>query len=495
MPVAAQVLGHARACPRRLAVQGPDGGLDYAGLARRARAGARHLAGLGAEPGMLAAITLADPVEQIVAVLAADLAGVVPLLCDHGWTADRRDRILRAVPVGLHIDRPLPVTPRQPVGTVRPRACHAPGRVATDPRAAPGVAGGAEGPWVTPRPEDLAWANFSSGSTGRPRAVIRTRGSWTGSFPHLNRIAGIGPGDVVLVPGPLVSSLYGFAAVHALATGATAVVPGRWSPDGLAGHLRTATAVHLVPHHLPVVLDALAEAAGPLRTAIAGGAALPDETRAAAARAGVRVVAYYGATELSFVAVDADGSGLRPFPEVEIEVRTPPGERLGEVWVRSPWLSAGYAAGTRGPLRVDGGGWMTVGDLAEPYRPGEPLRVRGRGDGAIQVGGATVVPEDVESVLRHVPGVRDVVVVAAPHPRLGAVVTAVLEHDGDPPSRAVLETAARDGLDPAQRPRRWYTTTALPRTPTGKPARALVAARLAEGGPGMRRLERPGAAW
>ena len=491
MPVAAQVLGHARAHPRRLAVQGPDGGLDYAGLARRARAGARRLAGLGAEPGMLVAISLADPVEQIVAVLAADLAGVIPLLCDHGWSTARRERILRAVPVDLHLDAPLPAPPRAPIGTIRRCAGAYPahGRAVGDPRRASGAGGTAEAPSVTPRPEDVAWANFSSGSTGRPRAVIRTRGSWTGSFPHLNRIAGIGPGDVVLVPGPLVSSLYGFAAVHALATGATALVPGRWAPDALVGCLRTATAVHLVPNHLPVVLDALAEAAGPLRTAIAGGAALPDETRATAERAGVRVMAYYGATELSFVAADTDGSGLRPFPEVEIEVRTPPGERLGEVWVRSPWLSAGYAADARGPLRVDGDGWMTVGDLAEPYRAGEPLRVRGRGDGAIQIGGATVVPEDVEAVLRRAPGVRDVVVIAMPHPRLGAVVTAVLELDGEEPSRAVLDAVARDGLDPAQRPRRWYATAALPRTPTGKPARALVAARLAEGDPGVRRLD------
>ncbi|MFO7252369.1 MAG: hypothetical protein DIU60_016605, partial [Actinomycetes bacterium] len=38
------------------------------------------------------------------------------------------------------------------------------------------------------------------------------------------------------------------------------------------------------------------------------------------------------------------------------------------------------------------------------------------------------------------------------------------------------------GRDPAQRPRRWYATPALPRTPTGKPARAALASRLADGG-------------
>jgi long-chain acyl-CoA synthetase len=154
--------------------------------------------------------------------------------------------------------------------------------------------------------------------------------------------------------------------------------------------------------------------------------------------------------------------------------------------VRSPWLAEGYLAGATGPLRVDGDGWMTVGDLAEPYRPGEVLRLRGRGDGAIQTGGATVVPEDVEEVLRKVPGVDDVVVVGAPHPDLGAVVVAVVEGDGV--SRAALEETARGELDVAQRPRRWYAVRSLPRTPSGKPSRALIATRLADGDPGIRRL-------
>ncbi|MEW9551063.1 class I adenylate-forming enzyme family protein [Nonomuraea sp. NPDC050783] len=454
MPVAGHVLRHARVRPEAVALCGPLGELTYGGLAGRVQGAARHLAGRGVRPGSLVAIGLADPVALLVAVLAADLAGATPLVGDPAWDRRRWARTAGAARVDLLADAPLPDAP---------------------------------GPAVEhdPTPGDLAWACFSSGSTGRPRAVVRTRASWTGSFPHLAALAGIGAGDVVLVPGPLSSSLYSFAAVHALATGATAVVPGRRpSAAALAAHLERATVVHLVPHLLPAVLAR----PGALRTAVTGGAALDPGTRAAAARAGVRVVAYYGATELSFVAADADGSGLRPFPEVEIEVRPGPGG-LGEVWARSPWLAEGYLGGVAGPLRRDGDGWMTVGDVAHPYRAGEPLRLRGRGGGAIQTGGATIVPEDVEEVLRKVPGVSDIVVIGSPHPSLGAVVTAVVEgHGGSPPPRALLESVARSGLDVAQRPRRWYAMPSLPRTGAGKPARALVAARLADGDPGIRRL-------
>ncbi len=449
-------MAHAAERPDRPAVCGPRSELTYAELADRIHGAARHLLRRGIGPGTLVAAGLADPADLLVAVLAADLAGATPLAGDHSWDRERWALLTGPLLTGplnaFPLDAPLPYEPGDPVP-------------------------------VRARPDDLAWACFSSGSTGRPRAIVRTRASWTGSFPHLDELTGIGPDDVVLVPGPLVSSLYAFAALHTLATGATAVVPGRWPGGALAGHLARATVVHVVPHRLPDVL----RHPGALRVAVVGGAALDPGARATADAAGVRVVAYYGATELSFVAVDADGGGLRPFPGVEIEVRPRASDGLGEVWARSPWSAEGYLGGVTGPLRRDGDGWLTVGDLAEPYRAGQVLRLRGRGDGAIQTGGATVVPEDVEEVLRKVPGVGDIVVIGSPHPSLGAVVTAVVEAEPAPP-RALLEAVARGGLDAAQRPRRWYTVPSLPRTPTGKPARALVAARLAGGDPGIRRL-------
>ncbi|GAA4530051.1 ANL family adenylate-forming protein [Nonomuraea ferruginea] len=523
MPVAAQVIRHASTHPDRVAVSGPYGDITYGALARRALGEAASLTAalprpiaapaaardtppaLSPPPADGRAITAAartrapvvgiclrDPVEQLIAILAADLTGATPLL----YEPTLRD----GIPADLLIETLLttgptdPNTQPSPVGAdpTHPNTQPSPvGAGPMGPGAQTHLAGVGSAGSVTrslpfrggfaPSPGDLAWACFSSGSTGRPRAVVRTRESWTGSFGPVSEITGIGADDVVLVPGPLTSSLYGFAAVHALAVGATVLAPGRWAPGSLPELARRATAVHVVPHLLPRLLDALPEDA-PLRVVVVGGAALPPEVRE---RAGdVRVVAYYGATELSFVAVDADGGGLRPFPGVEIEVRPP----LGEVWARSPWLAEGYLGGVAGPLKAEDK-WMSVGDLADPYTPGEPLRLRGRGDGAIQTGGATVVPEDVEEVLRRAPGVGDVVVVGSPHPELGAVVTAVVEAGAGPlPSRTTLEKVARDGLAAAQRPRRWYAITDLPRTPTGKPARAQVAARLTTTDPDLRRL-------
>ena len=247
----------------------------------------------------------------------------------------------------------------------------------------------------------------------------------------------------------------------------------------------------MTPAQLDTVLHALGTRHGDglptSRTALVGGAWLAPAVRRRAERAGVGVVAYYGAAELSFVAVDTDGTGLRPFPEVEIDVRVDDDQAHGIVWVRSPWLASGYLAGVDGPLRRSEG-WATVGDLAEPRTAGGPLALRGRGSGAIAVGAATVLPEDVETVLATDPGVAEVVVLGTVHPRWGQVVTAVVvlagTHDGDAVLLERLERLGQSTLSPAQRPRRWFIAPSLPRTGGGKLARAAVAEGLA----GYRRL-------
>ncbi|MFD2025041.1 AMP-binding protein [Promicromonospora aerolata] len=325
-------------------------------------------------------------------------------------------------------------------------------------------------------PRGAAWASLTSGSSGTPRVVLRTAASWERSFPAVSNLlsdpAVPEAERAVVLPAPPASSLTLFSVAHALSGGPRPVFPG--DDEGLAA----ATSFHGTPHALRTLLDG--GRLSRLRTALVGGSHLDQDLRAQAESRGIRVVAYYGAAELSFVAVD-DGTGLRSFPGVDVDVRG------GEVWVRSPFTALGYL-GDGGPLRTDGA-WATVGDLAElnagPAAPGPgpgALRLRGRADGAIITASATVIPEEVEAELRQVPGVADAVVFGVPAGGVGALVAAMLEPAPGYPTITTgsLRDVLSDRLGPAHRPRIWFTGE-LPRSTSGKPARADVVRRALAG--------------
>ncbi len=313
-------------------------------------------------------------------------------------------------------------------------------------------------PAITALPAGTQLLLTTSGSTGRPRVVARTWESWRVSFAPFSEITGVDADDAVALTGPLHISLHLLAAMHTLWVGAT-----------LTDQVHGATVMNAVPSVLDTLLrDEDTEPT--VRLAVIGGAPLTTGLADRARAAGIELVEYYGAAELSFVAARRYRRPLQPFPGVEVQTRE------GVIWARSPYLSLGYAGAT-GALRVDDDGYASVGDLGGFV--GESLAIRGRGDAAITTSGATVLAEDIEASLLELPGVRAAAVVGIPHERLGEIVVAVLEvAPGTQGSR--LRTEARSRLQSAALPRRWYVA-ALPRTSAGKIARAAIRAALIDG--------------
>lgn len=298
----------------------------------------------------------------------------------------------------------------------------------------------------------------TSGSRSAPRGVVRTTASWVSSFEHVSRLASLTAASRLWVPGPLSASMNLFAAVHAAHAGARVVA----TPTEASHAVLTPAALEaaLGEGHLAGV------------TAVVAGDRLSPELNERAVAAGVRVHHYYGAAELSFVAWGGHADDLRLFPGVEAEVRD------GEIWVRSPYLGTRYA-GAPGPFRRDPSGFATVGDRGRLV--GDHLVVDGRPE-AVTTGGATVQVADVEAELRRAAR-GEVVVLAVPHPRLGAVVTAVLTEATDHPA---LVAASRQRLDPPARPRTWHLCDRLPLTAAGKVDRDALAALLSGDDPPRR---------
>lgn len=348
----------------------------------------------------------------------------------------------------------------------------------------------------------IGWAAFTSGSTSRPRAVLRTDASWQAGHRVAAGWLGLTPGEELLMPVHPVSSMAVNAASFCASTGARLRVSAhaRLTAADLAGP----AALHGTPAQLTDALDLLdGGAPTTLRVVLVGGDRLPTAARERAARHGLRVVHYYGSAEASFVAADLDGAGLRPLPGVRLRVAgaaaasAPAGIRLAamEPTVVTPTITTGVlevlsdqlaapddSLLASGAPRWPADSWLTTGDRAD-WDPGRNLlTVHGRADDVILTAGATVAPADVEAELAAVVGLEGgplatgVVVLGVPDARLGQRVCAVVEPapGADPDDvLARLREAARTRLSPAARPRRWVLVERLERTGSGKIRRVL----------------------
>jgi long-chain acyl-CoA synthetase len=297
----------------------------------------------------------------------------------------------------------------------------------------------------------------TSGTTGRPREVLRTAASWVDSFPVVAELIGLARGSRAWVPGPIVATMNLYAAALATYRGAS-----------LTDSPRRASHAFLTPAGLLQLVTKPAPT--DLHVVVAGDRLGPGLAERAEGR-GWRVSHYYGAAQLSFVAWGRDEASLHPFPGVAVEARSD-----GRLWVSSPWLCEQEIAPEDAPaafqVQIEPGSgrrWATVGDRGCVAADGRVV-ILGRDD-VILTGGATVLVGDVEAALR--PAARgEVYVVPQPNDRLGSVVVAVCT-DIDDVGR--LARHARTSLVGPFRPRRWVHRAELPLTAAGKVDRTVLA--------------------
>lgn len=400
------------------------------------------------------AITDVAAYAQLCWFLAADRAGCATLITDTSWTRAELDAV--CADAEPHVFAPVDAEPPHDISVPRPV--------------------GDERTWF--------YLPTTSGSSGRPKVLVRTRESWLRSYDVFT--IGMRPDDQVLVCGPLSSSLFLFAALHTLHVGADLRLLDHWSPTAAVEECRHATVAHLVPAMLAALVDRwerdpAALAACRLRMVVCGGARVDAEleTRLAEVLPDCELVEYYGSAETSLVAIRHSGrEGLRPVVDVAVHGAA---DGAGELWARSQLGHAGYLRHGELVPAEHHHGWLAVGDRAVRHQDGS-LEVLGRKSSTINNAGTLVPAEEVESVLRAVPGVLDAVVAGTPHPRFGSLPVAVLETvAAGAPTLADLRARARDLLRPEKRPRQWLQVERIPRTASGKPARALITERLAAG--------------
>lgn len=344
-------------------------------------------------------------------------------------------------------------------------------------------------PAITPppsryRPDSIAILVATSGSSGRPKAVMLSAGALVAAAAASHAVTPLGAGDCWLACLPLFH-IGGYSIVsRCRLSGARAVLHQGFDPDRVLHSLTGEAVTHLslVPTMLSRLLDHQPVPPPPsLRHVLVGGAALTSELAARAAAAGWPVQPTYGLSEMASQVATLPGlprpwpPGLvgRPLPGVEVAMA--PGGRLK---VRGPMMMAGYANPTLTPGDGIDDGWFITGDLAEIAGDGR-LTILGRGDDVIVSGGKKILPGLVEEALVGCPGLDGVVVVGLPDPEWGAVVTAVFVGAA---SVEQLLGWCRLNISTLLRPRRAIKIAAMPYLGNGKPDR-LALRRLIEGRP------------
>ena len=346
--------------------------------------------------------------------------------------------------------------------------------------------------------QDSAYAQYTSGTTGAPRAAVHRHAD-----PPVYGAAFAGPAlrlshDDVLLS---VSKMYfayglGNSLFFPLLTGASAVLhPRRPRPDDVVALIRShqVTALFAVPTFYANLLRAEPAEASftSVRVAVSAGERLPSGVaEPSAALLGCPLLDSLGSTEVgqAFVGGALDGSRPgtlgRALPPYEVAVRDDhgadvPAGAVGMLWVRGPTVLLRYLGQPEATAAALDGSWLRTGDLASVDADGF-VSHHGRADDMEMVGGITVAPQEVEELLSLHPAVSEVAVAAVEDPsgasRLHAfVVPAPDAPVGEQLGRELTEMA-RSRLAAYKVPRSVIFLEALPRTATGKLRRFVLRA-------------------
>lgn len=471
--------------------------LTYPELAEQIAAAAGGFAVQGVRPGDRVMLRIGNSRESVLALLALMHLGAVPV------------SVKPRVP-GAVVEQYLAAVTRQQQARHAFRiAGHGLTELQLDPRPdrAPEPAPG--------NPEDLAFVQYTSGSTGMPRPIPLSHRAVLGNIEAIRQVSGMRAGHVGLMALPLHHDMGLIGILTALVQGADVVLedPGTFlrRPMAALRLVRDAEHVHsafpdFMLRYLAARITEAADKEAPdphlLRawgTVYCGAEPIRREsvrtfldTTAPWGFAPSALVFCYGLAEAVLMAtsyrltdLETGFHGRGPVahaclgtavPGLDLRVVDEAGRacadaETGRVQLRGDTLFNGYDGATDHRTT-----WFDTGDLGR--LDAGRLYLSGRRSDRVSINGTNVFAADVEQVAAAEPGVAECVVL--PHGASFAVVVV--------PERGLhIDTdrvAARVTADFAVAPESVIEVphSAVVRTASGKPARTYMAARLEEGG-------------
>ncbi|MGI5219816.1 class I adenylate-forming enzyme family protein [Nocardia sp. CA-290969] len=475
----AEVLQPALAAhPDAPAIEAAAGIWSYRELDRHADAAAAALWSFGVRPGDRVAACLPNDLDIVAAFHGAQRIGAIWAGIGEAMAAAEQQylhdliepKVVLAGP-RCQVDSPACVDPAQ-------------WAAAQDAPAASPVTTGLDAP---------AGIAFTSGTSGRPKAVVHSQRTMLLPGAALVATRGWGPdlrkGDSF----PLtILNMIILSTLLTAQAGGCAVIMDRRDVAGVAEWIATRNVT--VWNGAPAQLFDLAARPeldlGSLREVWSGGSDTPDTLRAAFAAAhGLVPRVTYGLTEApTVVSIDPPGEEWHPrtsgrvLPHYDVAAYDDDGNRLApgetgelrlagqtagpwaELWrpLLGHWADGGIRPPPEGPVatgdigKVDPAGWLTLLDRKKMV---------------IIRGGANIYPLEVERVLDTHPAVGKAAVCGIPHERLGQQVAAVIETNGAPVDFTELGAYCRRELAGYKVPEIWAAVESLPTNAMGKVVR------------------------
>jgi len=469
--------------------------LTYRDVSRLVARAGNALRSLGVEVEDRVALLLPDSPEFVAAFLGAIRIGAVPVTISTSLTSDEYAELLADCRAGVLVAH-ASVMPRvAPIRRGLPRLR----RVV--------IVGGVQGedlgfdelaraqpdelaPEATTA-DDMAFWQYSSGTTGRPKAVVHLHGpSVAPADLHGTHVVGMRADDRVLSVAKLFFS-YGLCSslLIPFRHGASSIlVPGRPEPRLVFETIarERPTLLYSVPTGYAAMLT-LPESErydiSSLRRCISAGESLPPPIfERWRARFGLEILDGIGSTEIGYIAISnfpgraRSGTSGQVIPGYGARVQRADGEpaavdEVGDLLVRGPSTAAFYwrrRAATKHTFR---GEWVFTGDRYSVDADGYYTN-HGRSDDLLRVSGHWVSPLEVESVLLRHKAVRECAVVArADGDGLIKPCAYVVCAEGTTAATALadeLKAFVKDSLAPYKYPRWVEFIPELPKTSTGK---------------------------
>lgn len=355
-------------------------------------------------------------------------------------------------------------------------------------------------------PDDPAVLQYTSGTTGKPKAAVLTHNNLMVNVSMCNAwMAEVNPGEEVIMGALPYFHVFGLVVgvlLNVRLGGRLVITP---NPRDTEQNLKLIDKERpsIFPG-VPAMYNALVNAEDvqkhdvrSIRYCISGGAPLPLEVQETFSRlTGGMLVEGYGMTECTAAAVAGplggkvkNGTIGLPMPSVDVRIislgeegleegdEVPTGSR-GELLLRGPHVMKEYWQQPEETAEdLDEHGWLHTGDIAVMDEEGY-ITLVDRKKELIIVGGFNVVPREVEEVLYQHDAVFEAAVAGVPDPQSGEIVKAyVVTKPGASLTEEQVLEHCRQSLTPYKVPKKVEFKDELPKTLVGKILRrALVEA-------------------